>query len=1417
MDRCLTGAEVLRYLGGQLSADETSVRDEHLRVCAGCSARVERARGSSQPDFMTRHQAVTHVEVTAGMAIASETGSAGGSSHWSDLERSAPFGPDHKTVIPPRPASLSLDDFLGNLSQSGLLPPHDLATVKSQSTKEPTNTVATLIDWLIHEHKLTRYQAELIVRGQKGGLVLGNYVILEKLGQGGMGTVFKAKHRRMNRLVALKVLPSALSIVPEAIARFQREVEAAARLQHTNVAAAYDADEAEGVHFLVMEYVDGPTLAAYVKTHGAVPLAAAVKLAAQAARGLAAAHAQGIVHRDIKPSNLMVNRQGVLKVLDMGLAQMRGPQTQNLDLTDDVTQTGRVMGTVDYMAPEQARDAKSVDYRADLYSLGCTLFFLATGKTPAPGGSAAEKLLWHQTQEAPPLSTLVADASPRLDDLCQRLMAKQADERPRSMDVVAVELEACLAELPAGEADLAIGEIALAIETPGSTLGGSRFGQQTAVHLGQTMTSPSRLNVPLARPKSRMLMYACGLAGMAVLAAIAAAPMLGRRPARTTVVVAPSKSKPATPPTPIAANVSDESVRRVDAVSKSQITTSSPHAPYEKLLAWVFRNGGQVTAVTGKGEELPLSAIEQLPAEPLAIMKIRLDGTGVRDDELAALADAPGLRELSLADTRLTDAALKHLDRLLQLTRLNLSRTGVTSSGLTSIARLTHLSELDLSKTQVTDQGLARLAGLPNLQRLNLSDTALNDVGLDQLRAIASLTELKLNGTSMTDAGHTALVAALPDARISWDGVDLQRAVAVRLLDKGATLSVVDRTQQLHAGLKSADELPPGRLNVKRVDLSTGTGLDDADLKELVMLPEVETLSLAGANITAEGLGHLHSLASLKTIDLGTLRLPPEAITALQQSLANCQVLIRQPADVAVARLVIGRSGRVSLVTERGQAYNEVADEAKLPAAAYSIRSINLGGIADVDDAALAQFADLPELEAVFLAGTAITDDGVAQLAGCKSLRELSLSKTKITAASVGALTRLPSLSRLYLAETAIGGDGARQTAALPQLTHLSLQGVTLADDDLAALKRLENLEWLDLAATPLTDAALVHLNELAALKELNIAATGISDAGQEELQAALIGCRVLGDPLDPQRLAARWLMQHKGTLTLDGGLLTNAKDLPRDACRVLAVDIAELSSLKAEEIAHHLSACTDVVGLNLGDTPLKEADLAFLVSMPELRDLRLANLPVGDGTLKLLAEHYKLEILDLSGTRVTGAGLASLENATELKQLLLANTPIDERHFTALPAFTKLEALDLSASRSVSDAALLHVEQLAALKSLGLRGTKITDAACERVARLTAIESLDLSNTKVTDAGIARLAPCKKLRQLNLARTAITDSVASSLAPMKSLKQIDLAGNKISADSIKALRAGLAGCYITEPAQIPMGDLNSPVGPRRE
>ena len=1466
MTACLSEAEIQQLVTRVLSPEQSSGFEDHLRVCARCAARVEMLRAvpsqlvvgsvSGAPGAGSDPDIASGINVTLSDGLDSPLA-------W--MGAAMPDSLD----LPSVPADISLDDFFASLSQSGLLTAAEIARVRERSTSDPAiNNLTSVINWLVKEHKLTTYQAKVLARGQPGVLMLGNYIILEKLGQGGMGTVFKARHRRMNRLVALKVLPSALANVPEAIARFQREVQAAASLQHPHIAAAYDADEAAGVHFLVMEYIDGPTLAAVVRARGAIPLAAAVRLVAQAAQGLAAAHAAGIVHRDIKPSNLILNRQGALKVLDLGLAQVQGERA-SADSADDMTQTGRVMGTVDYMAPEQARDAKSVDHRADIYSLGCTLYFLATGTPPAPPGSAAEKLLWHQTEDAPPLSRVCPQATPRLEALLARLMAKLPEDRPASMAEIVVELERCAAEFPAGEAELLVGNIALASDHTGSTLDGSKLVHATHRDVGQTVAgsqaAPSLPVVPPARPpRSRLIVYACGLLGAGVLAVLMVLPFVNRdglklpappvlAPVDATLVVEVSDGPaevfvngrwmgragdnagrdleikvPAGEqlvqvkrdgyrmheqriearsgePVKVAANLS-----RIGSLPATRPAVApAAHAEYEKLLAWVFRNGGSVTAVTGKGQQLALARATPLPDEPLEIIAIRLGGTGIRDAELAHLKDASGLRELSLANTPITDAGLAHLQHLRELTHLDLGETGVTGEGLANVSRLAQLVELDLRKTKVTDPGLTRLAGLSKLQRLYLSDTPVGDAGIEQLRLLPALQHISLHGTGLSEAGHQALTTARPQLEIAWDGADLERQTALRLLEKGVMLAVIDRTGKSHKNLHAREDLPSGRVSVIEVDATSAARFGDDDLKQLALLPRIESLSLAGAAVTPEGLANLHGLTTLKTLDLGALRLPVTALEGLRKALAGCQVVLKEAPNAEVARMVIAAGGKVSIVTDGGALVPDVADTSRLPGAGFVVRSVNAEGISAIDDAAAARLSDLPDLESLFLGRTSITDEGVAHLAGCRALRELSLSETDVTAVGVGALARLPALERLYLANTGAGGEGVRRAAALAQLTHLSLQGVELADDDLALLKRLARLEWLDVSATPLSDAALVHLNQLGKLRQLNISETGLSDAGLEELKAALPTCNITGDPPDPQRLAARWIIQKKGTITLESGQLASLADLPKGACRIVAVDLAEVDKLDAAQLVGHLASCSDVVSINLSDTNLREPDLRFLAALGALRELRLANLPVGDAALKQLAGHGKLEVLDLSGTRVTGAGLVDLATAAELKQLLLANTQIDQKHLSALAAFPKLEVLSLAAGRNISDAGLAHIEKLTALKSLDLRGSKISDAGAARLATLTALEQLDLEGTQVTSAGIGRLTGLTKLRRINLAQTQVTDNVTAPLAQLKQLKSINLARTTVSAEAIRQLQTALPGCAILAPARPPRDPSN--------
>jgi serine/threonine protein kinase len=266
------------------------------------------------------------------------------------------------------------------------------------------------------------------------GTVLGNYVIIRKLGEGGMGAVYLAEHSRMRRFVALKVLSPRVVNRPDAIRRFRREVQAVAKLSHENIVTAHDADEINGLQILVMEYVEGTNLSSLVRNKGPLPIRKAVDYIMQAARGLQYAHSKGIVHRDIKPGNLMLAENGTVKVLDLGLA--RFDETVAEREQTDLTETGNLMGTIDYLAPEQAADSSAADQRSDVYSLGCTLFHLLTGKPMFAGRSVMERLLAHRERKPPSLRDERNDVSMELDAVYRKMVAKEPIERFPTMSAV---------------------------------------------------------------------------------------------------------------------------------------------------------------------------------------------------------------------------------------------------------------------------------------------------------------------------------------------------------------------------------------------------------------------------------------------------------------------------------------------------------------------------------------------------------------------------------------------------------------------------------------------------------------------------------------------------------------------------------------------------------------------------------------------------------------------------------------------------------------------------------------------------------------------------------------------------------------------------------------------------------------------
>lgn len=331
----------------------------------------------------------------------------------------------------------SVEHLIEGISRSGLMSDGDVRAFRESvvSDSRPLNA-DSLVGHLVDHGKLTQYQAEVIRSGELEGLVLGDYVLLDRIGEGGMGQVMKARHRTMDREVAIKLLPPESTASPREVERFHQEIRAAARLDHPNIVMAHDAGRSGHYYYLVMKFVEGSDLSAVVAGRGPLPIAEAVGAIVQAARGLQYAHDAGIVHRDVKPSNLLLDRNGVVRVVDFGLARLNTPPADPVTgetASHPVTRPGQIMGTYDYMAPEQARNTSKADQRCDIYSLGCTLYFLLTGTSPYGGETPSDKIVAHCMEPLPSVRESRKDVPLALEAVMKKMMAKKASDRYQSM------------------------------------------------------------------------------------------------------------------------------------------------------------------------------------------------------------------------------------------------------------------------------------------------------------------------------------------------------------------------------------------------------------------------------------------------------------------------------------------------------------------------------------------------------------------------------------------------------------------------------------------------------------------------------------------------------------------------------------------------------------------------------------------------------------------------------------------------------------------------------------------------------------------------------------------------------------------------------------------------------------------------
>jgi serine/threonine protein kinase/Leucine-rich repeat (LRR) protein len=922
---------------------------------------------------------------------------------------------------------------------------------------------------------------------------LGYYRVLKVLGKGGMGAVFLAEDPKLGRRVALKVmLPRIAAADPTAKERFLREARAAARLKSDHIVTIYQVDETNGVPYLAMELLEGQSLDVILRAGQPLSAAQIICIARDIARGLADAHDKGLVHRDIKPGNLWL--EGTLdagvrvKILDFGLARAE---------QDDIhlTQSGAIVGTPAFMAPEQARGDKGVDARADLFSLGCVLYRLCTGEVPFKAETMIGTLMAVAMNDPVALTRRNESIPSELSQLITQLLEKDPSRRPKSArDVVARlnEIERSLRGSQAGDATFGL-------TTPGTSApASSRVTTEREGYVGRGPLSPAFAGLLLAAlcglaaviffwqmPDGRVVRIECDDPSIKVAFEDGELKVTGAY--KEPITLKPGKVDLRITrqgadgddfnfeTDKLIVNKGDKIVLKIEVLEgKVQIVQAgkgvldSKALPVEpapiavadadrKAAEWVLSIGGKVQV----NEKRWIHATVDLPKYNFALTQVNLVG-----------------------NKSVTDAGLAHCKDLKRVTSFNLDSTNVTNDGLEQLKGLERLSVLNLWATKVSDEGLVHLQGLQGLKELGLGGRAnVTDAGLLQLKSLKGLTHLYLDGTHVTNAGL----------------LHLKDFKELTVLDLGATAVTDD-------GIAHLTEI------VGLTSLSLHhTAVTDVTPEKLKHVKAMATLNLDDTKVTDKGLEQLQGLKALTLLYVRNTQVTSNGLDLIRAALPGCRILhtggIIEPTDVdrQAAEWVLSLGGKVRLNGDK----QDIAAAADLPTERFTVTTVILTGT-KVTDSGLAQLKSLKGMSVLMLDWTEVTDAGLAHLSGSHELRVLHLdSLTKVTDAGLAHLKFLTGLTHLWLGGTSVTDAGLPHLKGLTDLSYLGLRGTRMTDAGMPHLKQHKELAELYLTATNVTDAGLRHLDGLTKLAKVDLKETDVTEAGVAELHAALPGCNI--------------------------------------------------------------------------------------------------------------------------------------------------------------------------------------------------------------------------------------------------------------------------------------------------------------------